>query len=89
MNGGEHREGLTIKSSIRDVRNSLYIDPRRSGAVYTEFCKVYNGIDTVSEVSWTIVSRNSGRRVHSNSMINKDYVVGLVDGVGKYNYSVF
>ena len=30
--GGEHGEGCSI-NSIRDVRNSLYVDPGRSDAV--------------------------------------------------------
>lgn len=31
--GGEHRENPNLKNSFQDVRNSLYIDPRRSDVV--------------------------------------------------------
>ena len=71
MNGGEHNENPCLPqagrtSLIRDVRNGFLVDPRRSGAVYSDFIEEYNGIDAASEVSWSVVLRpRSGEGLHS------------------------
>ncbi len=66
-------------------RKSFFTDPRRSD-VASDFVSEYNETDAASEVSWIIVGRYfvTARRVHSNEMLTKDYVVGLVDGEGSF-----
>ena len=49
------------------------------------FRSQYNETNAASEVSWIIVvRRHVGQRIHSNVILNSNYIIGLVDGEGSF-----